>query len=224
MSLSSVVPWGRSFDEYVKMFSLTQKDLNKSILGCGDGPSSFNSTLTKLGGKVISLDPIYEFNSNQLRSRIDETYQQVISQMRKNQNDYVWNNIKSVDELGTIRMKSMSDFLDDYEQGKIDGRYRTFSLPNEILYNDKFELSLISHFLFLYSEHLSIEFHISSIEQIMKVVEELRIFPLLKLDGKECSFVNKVVNHFNQIGMLVTLQNVDYEFQKGGNQMMVIKK
>ena len=50
-SLEKVVPWGRSFAEYIRMFSLTEEDLEKRILGCGDGPASFNAELTKKGGQ-----------------------------------------------------------------------------------------------------------------------------------------------------------------------------
>ncbi len=46
-TLEKVVPWGRSFDEYVNMFGLTEVDLGLCILGCGDGPAAFNSALAK---------------------------------------------------------------------------------------------------------------------------------------------------------------------------------
>ena len=62
MTLDSIVPWGRSFEEYVTMFGLTNTDLTKRILGCGDGPAGFNSELTARGGTVVSLDPIYAFS------------------------------------------------------------------------------------------------------------------------------------------------------------------
>jgi hypothetical protein len=48
-TLDEVVPWGRSFDEYVAMFHLTAEDLEKRILGCGDGPAGFNAVMRKLG-------------------------------------------------------------------------------------------------------------------------------------------------------------------------------
>jgi hypothetical protein len=38
-TLDQVVPWGRSFDEYQRMFALTGADLGL-ILGCGDGPAA----------------------------------------------------------------------------------------------------------------------------------------------------------------------------------------
>ena len=52
-TLEKIVPWGRSFDEYISMFSLSANDLKKKILGCGDGPASFNAELTKIGGIAV---------------------------------------------------------------------------------------------------------------------------------------------------------------------------
>ena len=34
--LSEVIPWGRSFEEYRRVFALTDEDLAGRILGCGD--------------------------------------------------------------------------------------------------------------------------------------------------------------------------------------------
>jgi len=42
MKLNEVVPLGRTFNEYKTIFSLNKTDLNKKILDCGGGPSSFN--------------------------------------------------------------------------------------------------------------------------------------------------------------------------------------
>ncbi len=55
-TLDKVVPWGRSLDEYRRMFALTDSDLEKRILGCADGPASFNAELTANGGSVVSCD------------------------------------------------------------------------------------------------------------------------------------------------------------------------
>lgn len=40
--LDDIVPWGRSFEEYRRMFALSPDDLTGRLLGCGDGPASFN--------------------------------------------------------------------------------------------------------------------------------------------------------------------------------------
>ncbi len=41
----NVVPWGRSYDKYLRMFDLGETDINKKILGCSDGPASFKHML-----------------------------------------------------------------------------------------------------------------------------------------------------------------------------------
>lgn len=118
MELKNVVPWGRSFEEYQAIFSLTEIDLKKSILGCGDGPASFNTELSAQGGKVVSVDPTYRFSSEQLQNRISEVYKEIMPQMYLNKDKYIWDSIPSVEELGNIRMAAMNKFVADYDAGK----------------------------------------------------------------------------------------------------------
>ena len=148
-TLDKVVPWGRSFEEYINLFDLAETDLQRRILGCGDGPAGFNAELTKRGGNVVSIDPIYAFDAAQVKNRVAKTYDTVMAQMRKNQNDYVWCAISSVEELGRIRMSAMDDFLSDFESGKREGRYVAGELPSLPFESDAFDVALSSHFLFL---------------------------------------------------------------------------
>src|SRR5690242_12754895 len=76
-TLDRVVPWGRSFDEYRRMFSLTDHDGQAKILGCGDGPASFNAEATRRGWRVVSCDPIYRFSVAEIRERIAKTYDEI---------------------------------------------------------------------------------------------------------------------------------------------------
>jgi len=57
--LENVIPWGRSLEEYIRMFALTPEDLRCSILDCAGGPASFNVEMTRKGYKVVSCDPVY---------------------------------------------------------------------------------------------------------------------------------------------------------------------
>src|SRR5258705_8503953 len=70
VKLDRVVPWGRSFDEYMRMFALSEEDVQRSILDCAAGPSSFNAEMLASGRRVISCDPIYEFSAEQIRARV----------------------------------------------------------------------------------------------------------------------------------------------------------
>ena len=220
-SLDKVVPWGRSFEEYVKMFNLSDDDLKRRILGCGDGPASFNASLTERGGNVVSIDPIYNFNPIQIKNRITETYDVVIEQLRKNKDDYIWDTIPSVEELGRIRMSAMELFLLDYETDK-NKRYIAGELPILPFENETFDLALSSHFLFLYSEHLSAEFHVLALQEMLRVANEVRVFPIVTLNGAPSPHLNPVIELLENQKLRVEIRRVDYEFQRGANQMLVI--
>jgi len=58
-TLDAVRPWGRSFDEYQRMFALSDADLHSRILGCADGPAGFNAVATGRRLRVTSCDPLY---------------------------------------------------------------------------------------------------------------------------------------------------------------------
>src|SRR5208283_488453 len=122
-TLDQIVPWGRSFGEYVRMFSLTDTNLEKKILGCGDGPASFNAAMHRQGKKVVSADPLYQFSGEQIRGRVQEAYETIMEQLEANQAAYTWTTIRSPQDLGRIRLKSMEAFLRDFERGKTEGRY-----------------------------------------------------------------------------------------------------
>jgi hypothetical protein len=122
-TLDEVVPWGRSFEEYRAMFEMNDADLLGRMLGCGDGPASFNAGATRRGTSIVSCDPIYRWGADELRARIDQTYEQILEQTRQNQHEFVWDAIPSVDELGRTRMAAMEEFLADYPAGVAQGRY-----------------------------------------------------------------------------------------------------
>jgi hypothetical protein len=224
MELSSVVPWGRSLSEYKEMFSLSSNDLSKKILGCGDGPASFNAELTQKGGNVVSVDPVYRFSANQIQSRIEEVYSQVIEQVSKNKDDYVWENMPNIEALGRARMDAMRIFLADYEMAKNSGRYLNDSLPVLPFNDGEFELALCSHYLFLYSDHVNQEQHTLSMQELCRVAKEVRVYPLLSISSnQESPHLGPVTAELAANGIGVDLVDVGYEFQKGATKMLVAR-
>ena len=113
----------------------------------------------------MSCDPIYRYDVEQIRSRIESTYSQILEQTRQNLDEFVWTSIRSVDELGAVRMAAMNDFLADYAAGKAQARYIDAELPNLPFPDLSFDLALCSHFLFLYSTQLGEAFHQSAIRR-----------------------------------------------------------
>ena len=217
-----VVPWGRNFDEYRRMFSLTETDLKIKILGCGDGPSSFNAECTRKGSVVVSVDPVYDLTREELQTRIEETREEVLRQTENNRDKFVWTGIKSVKDLGNVRMEAMKIFLEDYEKGKKEKRYITASLPELPFEKDAFDLALSSHFLFLYSSNLSYDFHAAALKEMLRVAKEVRVFPLLDVNSVPSFHLFKLMEKFSAFHP--SIQKVEYEFQKGGDEMLVLKK
>jgi len=220
-TLDQVVPWGRSFDEYRRMFALADDDLNRQLLGCGDGPASFNAEVTRRGHRVVSCDPIYRFDKRQIAERIAATYTQVLEQTRQNSHEFVWGpHIRDVEELGTVRMAAMRTFLDDYDAGKRHGRYVDAALPSLPFDDGRFDLALCSHFLFLYSTQLGEAFHRAALHEMCRVAREVRVFPLLALGSQRSPFVDGCVDALKALGYHATIERVPYEFQRGGNEML----
>jgi hypothetical protein len=219
-TLDEVVPWGRSFDEYRRMFALTERDFDGRILGCGDGPASFNAEGSRRGFTIVSCDPLYRFDGAAIRTRVDAAYDQIMEQMRKNMSEFVWTSIPSVDALGHLRMQAMQTFLSDYDAGKVERRYIDAELPQLPFDTSAFDLAICSHFLFLYSTQLTSDFHRAALDELCRVAGEVRVFPLLALGGMPSPHVEPMCTHLVSRGFEVSLETVDYEFRRGGNQMM----
>ncbi len=222
-TLDRVVPWGRSFDEYRRMFSLTDHDGQAKILGCGDGPASFNAEATRQGWRVVSCDPIYRFSVAEIRERIAKTYDEIIEQTRLNSDDFLWTEIGSVDELGRVRMSAMHEFLDDFDLGKSQERYVEAELPSLPFRDRAFDVALCSHFLFLYDEQLGERFHHDAVRELCRVANDVRIFPLVSLGGERSSLVDPVTERLPG-GFSVSVEHVRYEFRKGANQVLRIRR
>lgn len=216
-----IVPWGRSFDEYTRMFDLTASELSSRILGCGDGPASFNAECNQRGGHATSVDPLYRFSRASIETRIGETYDEVMRQTGANQDKFIWDVIPSLEDLGRIRMEAMQCFLVSYEEGRVQGRYIPGELPELPFADQAFDLALSSHFLFLYTDNLSFEFHVSAICEMLRVAREVRVFPLLDVNARESRYLNDVLETFRKYKP--EIRPVNYEFQRGGNKMLVLK-
>ncbi len=136
----------------------------------------------------------------------------------------VWTHVPSVAELGRRRMAALRRFIADYPRGTAEGRYVEASLPELPFESGAFDLALSSHFLFLYSEQLDMDFHIRAAEEMFGVASEVRIFPLLQIGGTPSPHVAGVVEAFRARGAFATLEPVAYEFQRGGNQTLRLRR
>jgi len=221
---AEAVPWGRSFDEYRRMFALSDEDLGLRIIGCADGPASFNCEMFRQGRRVVSCDPLYQLSRNQIQERINDTYENIMRQTYQNRDRFVWATIKTPEDLGKARLAAMDQFLSDYDDGKPDGRYVIGELPTLPFEAETFDLALCSHFLFLYSDNLTLEFHRMAVDEMCRVASEARIFPLLNYNAQQSPYVEPLLKDLVKAGYNFSVEKVPYEFQRGGNQMLRVRK
>lgn len=99
--------------------------------------------------------------------------------------------------------------------------YVPASLPRLPFPSGRFDLVLSSHFLFTYADRLGLEFHRAALRELHRVARrEVRVFPLLERGGRPVPALLS--------GLLATLaiphriRRVGYEFQRGGNEMLVL--
>ena len=128
-----IVPWGRSFDEYLDMFNLSEEDLTRDLVGVGDGPASFNVRMHQRGTPIVSVDPIYRYSAVELRQRIQ------------------------------------------------------------------------------------------SIQELLRIGTEVRIFPIVDVNSNPSPFVSPVIDALEKDGIACSIERVPYHFQKTGNEMLRVK-
>lgn len=222
--LEQTVPFGRSLREYESMFSLDAGDCQGHILDCAAGPSSFNAELTAAGGRVCSIDPLYQFTGAEIQRQFFSTLDHVIEQVWATPQNWVWGYHRDPDDLRGNRMTVMERFLEDYSGDKQAGRYVCGALPTLPFKTDGFDLALSSHFLFLYSDHVDAAFHLHAIRAMLQVAREVRIFPLLALRAERSQHVEPVCQQLRREGYHLSIDRVGYELQRGGNEMLRLRR
>lgn len=224
MQLDQVVPFGRSLEEYCRMFALSEDGLARKILGVGDGPASFNAEMHALGKRVVSIDPLFRFRADDIERQFYAVVDTIMEQVKATPDDWVWTYHRSPEHLRENRISVVTRFIADYEAGKKEGRYLVGELPHLDVQNDQFDLALCSHFLFLYSDQFSYEFHRTSIIDMLRVAREVRLFPLLTLRLQPSPYVEPLMRELHSLGYRTQIHTVPYELQRGGNQMLSITR
>lgn len=206
------------------MFELHEESLPASILDCGAGPSSFCPVACERGVQVVAVDPLYRYSAEEIEERFRTVTPRILSMMEENEDQFVFDRFESPEDVVEGRHQSMQRFLDDYTDVEVDGRYRGESIEDVEFDDGEFQLALSSHFLFLYGELLSTDFHLRSVREILRVADEFRVFPLTNLQAESSSHVKPVKEQLTSEGYEFDVRDVDYEFQKNSNQMLIISQ
>lgn len=223
MELDDVVPWGRSLDEYRALFALSDEDLDGAILGCGDGPASVNAELSALGGCIVSCDPLYAFGVAEIAARVEEASATMLPHLEATRDDYVWTRFADPADLHRHRLATMHRFCADLDTGREEGRYVAAALPDLPFGDARFDLSLCSHLLFLYSEQLTYDLHLAATLELCRVAAEVRVFPLLDLSCRRSPHLDRLLVDLGTRGVEAVVVSVTYEFQRGAHDMLRLR-
>ncbi|WHY21541.1 SAM-dependent methyltransferase [Paenibacillus sp. G2S3] len=224
LELERIVFIGRTFEEYLQMFNLKEADLvGQRILDCPAGACSFTARSNQLGSDVTAADIAYYYSTDELADKGVQDIVHAMSEMDKVQDNFVWDYFESIADLTQVRNKALNDNIKD--QRLAPERYVPVVLPDLPFNDEAFDLTLSAHFLFMYSDRLDYDFHLKSVNELMRVTkEELRIFPLVDLSCKRYAHLDRLIDELVRQGFAVEEMVVPYEFQKGANQMLSIRR
>lgn len=226
VELDRIVFIGRTYDEYLGMFGLDESFLREGpVLDCPAGPSSFAAEAGERGLNVTACDLLYGTAAASFadkgRKDIEHTYQKVDDAPHL----YVWNYYQDRDEVLSLRRRALERFVEDYPGGAGAGRYVHAELPLLPFPDRSFNVALSSHFLFLYGDRLSVDFHISSLLEMVRVSSgEVRIYPLQGLDAKPYPHMEEVLSRLRSEGTRAAIVPTPFEFQRGATTQLILQR
>jgi hypothetical protein len=223
LDINRIVFIGRAYEEYTKMFNLSLEDLaNKKILDCAGGACSFTAHANKLGIQSISCDVAYYHDVDDLERKGLEDIEHTMEHMEKAAQNYVWEYFASVDALRQERSRALKDCVRDMRENP--HHYQAATLPALPFEDHHFDMTICAHLLFMYSDRLDYQFHLDSLKELIRVTKgEIRIFPLTDLYGQKYKQLSQLMDDLKEYVDFVEEVKVPYEFQKGANEMLVIK-
>jgi hypothetical protein len=224
LDLERIVFIGRTFEEYLDMFSLLQGELQgKKILDCPAGACSFTAFGNKSGLDVTACDIAYYHSGEDLKNKGLKDIEHTMEHMQKAQNNFKWDYFNDIEALRKHRLSALQDCTNDMMESS--ERYIPVTLPSLPFKKEAFDILLSAHFLFMYGDRLDYQFHIETLNELLRVTkEEVRIFPLVDLEGKRYEHLDKIISYLTDNGCSVEEVKVPYEFQTNANSMLKIKK
>ncbi|MFJ3697525.1 class I SAM-dependent methyltransferase [Streptomyces sp. NPDC090052] len=212
----------RSFDEYRAMFALSDDDLALRILDCPGGAASFTAEAGERGADVVAVDPQYGPLRHQLGKLAQREIEHKHQYVTDHASGFVWDWFGDAERYTQLRTRSARAFATDIAARP--DRYVEGALPRLPFPDRSFDLVLSSHLLFSYGAQLSEEFHLSALLELVRVARrEVRLFPVvLHTSDRRYAALDRLRGALDDRGVPSRLSRVDYEFQPGGNESLVL--
>ncbi len=217
--LRGVAPWGRSAAEYEAFFALSDVPPSARLLDCGGGPASFAAEWGARGRFVVAADPIYCLSPGSIAAEFEPTASRMLEGMQKAHDRFRWDHYGSPENVIERRREALAAFIADFQSPARAGHYVAASLPELPFQLETFDLVLCANLLFLYSEELDLDLHLASLREMLRVGREVRVFPLLDMDGRPSVHLEASVRAL-QASEHVELVPVPFEFRRGDSRML----
>ena len=114
LDLERIIFIGRTFEEYLDMFSLSVEALKgKKILDCPAGACSFTAVSNKLGLDVTACDIAYYYSGKDLKNKGLQDVEHAMHNMEKAKSNYIWDYFEDVKGLREHRLRALEDCTED---------------------------------------------------------------------------------------------------------------
>lgn len=224
LDLARIVFIGRTFEEYLDMFSLSVEELKgKRILDCPAGACSFTAIGNQLGLDITACDIAYYHSHEDLKRKGLQDIEHTMEHMQKVKDNYVWDYFGDVEGLKQHRLRALENVVEDMLVS--NENYVPVTLPTLPFKDEEFDVLLSAHFLLMYADRLDYDFHLATLKELLRVTKkEIRLFPLVDLKGERSPYLEPLKKFLTENGCIVEEVKVDYEFQANANSMLTIKK
>ncbi|MFD0620040.1 methylase [Paenibacillus sp. GCM10027629] len=216
----------RSYEEYMRMFALTEADLAQgTILDVAGGASSFTAEVNSRGYTAVAADPIFHYDAAYLARYASEEIETSTAKLTKIQETFDWSFYGDPAQHRDRRIRSSEQFIADYQSNP--SHYIFAKLPELPFDDHTFQHVFCSHFLFLYADQFDYAFHISAIKELIRVCAvggSVLIYPLKSLRWAGYPAMSTMMQEFEQAGHQVSFKSSQLPFIPGSSDFLEIKK
>lgn len=219
--IGDIIVSSRPYEEYRDMFGLTDAELLAGpVLDCPGGAGGFAAGLRARGGRVVSADPAYAEDPQELVARSRAGLEHGLRYLEENRDSYVWSWFASAEDLTARRLAALDAFAADFHGP--DERYVVASLPRLPFADGAFRLALSGYLLFAYPDHLDRDDHERALRELLRVAGQVRVYPLIDTAYVRYPGIDDLRRALAADGAESEVRHVDYAFQRGADEVLVL--
>jgi SAM-dependent methyltransferase len=219
-----VLVTSRSYAEYVAMFDLDEASLaGARVLDCSAGAADFTAEARARHADAVAVDPAYALARDVLaetaRASLDSG--NAIAAQHADRFTWTWYGDRAARDR--MRRQALARFVVDVTTNS--SRYVAGALPALPFRDASFDLAVCSHLIFTWADQLGQAWHHAALLELVRVAREVRVFPtIVQGAGTPVPFWDALVRELTAGGCHADLRRVPYEFQVGGDHMLVLTR